>query len=85
MKGKKSCSHLTAYTSSVTPKISGYEEWEKEGTIEWVGLRLCTICGHIECDDSSKGMHTTKHSVNTGYCALPDKPWKWCYIDKLYG
>jgi hypothetical protein len=85
---KKRCSHLTAYTSSVTPKTSGCEECEKEGTTEWVGLRLCTICGHVGCDDSSKGMHATKHFVNTGHpviVALPDKPWKWCYIDKIYG
>jgi hypothetical protein len=60
----------------------------KEGTTEWVGLHLYTICSHVGCDDSSKGMHTTKHFVNTGHpviVALPDKPWKWCYIDKLYG
>ena len=39
-------------------------------------------------DDSSKGMHATKHFVNTGHpviVALPDKPWKWCYIHKIYG
>jgi uncharacterized UBP type Zn finger protein len=56
------------------------EECEKEGT-EWVALHLCTICGHVGCDDSSKGMHATKHFVNTGHpviVALPDKAWKLC-------
>ena len=43
---KKSCSHLTAYTSFVTPRASGCEEYEKEGTTELVGLRLCTVFGH---------------------------------------
>ena len=54
----------------------------------WIGLRLCVYCGHIGSDDSSKGVHATKHFVNTGHpviVALPDKAWKWCYIDKLYG
>ena len=72
---------------SVTPEASGCEECEKEGT-EWVGLHLCTMCGHVGCDDSSKGMHATKHFVNTGHpviVALPHKPWKWRYIDKIYG
>ena len=64
--------------------------------LDWIGLdwiaigldRLCTICGHVGCDDSSKGMHATKHFVDTGHAvivALPDRTWKWCYIDKLYG
>jgi hypothetical protein len=33
-------------------------------------------------------MHATKHFVNTGHPVIipfPDKDWKWCYIDKLYG
>jgi hypothetical protein len=33
-------------------------------------------------------MHATKHFVNTGHpviVSLPDKAWKWCYIDKIYG
>lgn len=32
---------------------------------------------YVGCDDSSKGMHATKHFVNTGHLvivALPDKP-----------
>ena len=51
-------------------------------------LNIRTGYGHVGCDDFSKGMHATKHFVNTGHpviVALPDKPWKWCYIDKIYG
>ena len=87
---KKSCDHLRAWdvSPSIPSSISVCEECQREGTSEWIGLRLCTICGHVGCDDSSKGMHATKHFVNTGHpviVALPDKAWKWCYIDKLYG
>jgi uncharacterized UBP type Zn finger protein len=85
---KKTCHHLTAETSPITPGTSGCADCEKEGIMDWIGLRLCTICGHVGCDDSSKGMHATKHCVNTGHAvivALPDRTWKWCYIDKLYG
>jgi uncharacterized UBP type Zn finger protein len=85
---KKTCHHLTAETSPITPGTSGCADCEKEGIMDWIGLRLCTICGHVGCDDSSKGMHATKHCVNTGHAVivvLPDRTWKWCYIDKLYG
>jgi hypothetical protein len=58
-----------------------------DGTVE--DLILNHACGgHVGCDDPSAGMHATKHFVNTRYpviVALPDKPWKWCYIHKLYG
>jgi uncharacterized UBP type Zn finger protein len=59
---------------------------EQEHT-DWVALRPCLTCGHVGCCDSSKGMHTTKHFVNTTHLvivALPDKLWKWCYVDKIY-
>jgi hypothetical protein len=86
---KKRCDHLRAENaSSFSSTISVCEDCEKEGKSEWIGLRLCMVCGHVGCDDSSKGMHATKHFVNTGHpviVALPDKAWKWCYIDKLYG
>ena len=90
---KKTGNHLTAETSPITPGTSGSADCEKEGImdwigLDWIGLRLCTICGHVGCDDSSKGMHATKHFVDTGHAvivALPDRTWKWCYIDKLYG
>jgi hypothetical protein len=86
---KKSCDHLVAENVSTFPSIKSVcEDCEKEGMTVWIGLRLCMACGHVGCDDSSKGMLTTKHFVNTGHpvvVALPDKAWKWCYIDKLYG
>jgi uncharacterized UBP type Zn finger protein len=89
---KRSCNHIDEVSSPVakvgtSDKTQKCEECLKEN-IDWVGLRLCVTCGHVGCDDSSKGMHATKHFVNTGHpviVALPDKPWKWCYIHKIYG
>ena len=82
------CSHLADDNGeNIIPKTKGCEECEKEHA-EWIALRLCIACGHVGCCDSSKGMHATKHFVNTKHpviVALPDKQWKWCYVDKIYG
>jgi uncharacterized UBP type Zn finger protein len=72
---------------NISPMTSGCEECEKEGT-KSIGLRLCLTCGHVGCSDSSKGMHATKHFVNTNHpliAELPDKAWTWCYMHKIYG
>jgi uncharacterized UBP type Zn finger protein len=85
-RSKKSCEHVLNVNENVTPKTAGCEECEKEGT-DWVALRLCLACGHVGCCDSSIGRHATKHYRETGHpvmIALPNKPWKWCYVHKIY-
>ena len=85
---KEVCSHFSDIGGiNIIPATSGCEKCEKEHT-DWVALRLCLTCGHVGCCDSSKGMYATKHFVNTTHpviVALPDKSWKWCYVDKIYG
>lgn len=88
---KKGCNHIIDVIGNndrhISPRTAGCEECEIEKT-QWVGLRLCLTCGHVGCCDSSIGLHATKHFVNTGHpvmVALPNKPWKWCYIHKVYG
>jgi uncharacterized UBP type Zn finger protein len=85
---KQVCSHFTGLDRNGAKALtSGCMECEKENK-EWVGLRLCLTCGHVGCCDASKGMHATKHFVNSSHPVivdLPDKTWKWCYIDKIYG
>jgi uncharacterized UBP type Zn finger protein len=53
----------------------------------WVHLRLCEICGHVGCCDSSKNKHATKHFRKTKHPIMrsvePDEDWGWCYIDEL--
>ena len=46
------CSHL-GQVRDVTPNTDGCEECLKTGD-EWVHLRLCRVCGHVGCCDSSK-------------------------------
>ena len=86
-RNKNSCEHvLNAGEKNISPRTTGCEECEKEGT-DWVALRLCLTCGHVGCCDSSIGMHATKHYKETSHpvmVALPNKPWKWCYIHKIY-
>ncbi|MDP9287616.1 MAG: UBP-type zinc finger domain-containing protein [Thermoproteota archaeon] len=83
---KKACEHARNVDENLAPNTSGCEECEKEGT-EWVALRMCLSCGHVGCCDSSVGLHATKHFQKTSHpvmIALPDKSWKWCYVDKNY-
>ena len=48
MNNKKNCEHFIDIDEiNITPKTSGSEECEKEGT-KWAGLRLCMTCGRAE-------------------------------------
>jgi len=53
------CSHLDQIKFRNTDKHV-YEDCVKTGD-SWVHLRLCLICGHVGCCDSSKTKHATKH------------------------
>jgi len=85
---EKGCEHFERIKEDqINPNTEGCEECEKEGS-DWMALRMCLICGHVGCCDSSPGIHATKHYENTGHptmIALPDRSWKWCYIHKQYG
>jgi hypothetical protein len=79
------CSHKDQILD-VTPSALGCEECLKTGS-SWVHLRLCRICGHVGCCDSSphkhatKHFHRTKHPIIEGYD--PPEGWGWCYIDEV--
>jgi uncharacterized UBP type Zn finger protein len=53
----------------------------------WVHLRMCLICGHVACCDSSKNKHATKHFHTTNHPLIrsiePGERWVWCYIDEV--
>ncbi len=53
----------------------------------WVHLRLCLICGHVGCCDSSKNKHATKHFHKTKHPLIrsiePGESWIWCYVDEI--
>jgi uncharacterized UBP type Zn finger protein len=77
------CKHLKQ-VQKVTPSAQGCEECLKSGD-EWVHLRLCLICGHLGCCDSSKNKHASKHFKATGHPIIQafgsGEDWMWCYVD----
>jgi hypothetical protein len=78
------CGHL-ASLAPVHPRSAGCEECLKLGT-PWVHLRLCLVCGHVGCCDSSPGRHATRHFHETGDPVIasfePGERWGWCYVDE---
>ena len=80
----KPCTHLDQIRE-VVPSAQGCEECLQMGDT-WVHLRICKICGHVGCCDSSKNKHATKHYHATGHPIIqsfePGEDWLWCYIDE---
>jgi Zn-finger in ubiquitin-hydrolases and other protein len=79
------CSHLDQI-KDVSPRTKGCEECLKIGA-RWVHLRLCRICGHVGCCDSSQHKHATKHFHQTNHPIMrsmePGEDWGWCYVDEV--
>jgi uncharacterized UBP type Zn finger protein len=82
----KKCAHLDQ-VKPVQPLTQGCEECLKTGE-RWVEIRMCLVCGHVGCCDSSPGRHATRHFQETGHPVMrsiePGATWKWCYVDKTY-
>ena len=82
----ETCQHLSQI-HEVTPSAKGCEVCLKMGD-EWMHLRLCEICGHVGCCDSSKNKHATKHFHQTGHPIIksfePGEEWGYCYVDDAF-
>jgi len=82
---QKTCSHLDQIQNP-SPNTDGCEECLQMGD-SWVHLRLCEICGHVGCCDSSKNRHATKHFKKTKHPIVRSlergEDWGWCYIDEV--
>lgn len=80
------CEHIKQI-KEVTPRTKGCEECLKTGD-GWVHLRLCEMCGHVGCCDSSKNTHATKHFHATAHAIVksiePGEDWGYCYPDDLF-
>ncbi|MEU3921905.1 UBP-type zinc finger domain-containing protein [Streptomyces sp. NPDC029004] len=50
-----------------------------------VQLRICLVCGHVGCCDSSPHRHASGHFRQTGHPIMqslePGAPWRWCSVD----
>jgi hypothetical protein len=73
------CTHLDQIKIKTTT-VHVCEECVKTGD-SWVHLRLCLICGHVGCCDSSKNKHKTKHPLIRSI--EPGESWVWCYVDEI--
>src|SRR5207248_2552555 len=80
------CTHLDQ-RRDVTPSAPGCEDCLKIGD-DWVHLRLCEICGHVGCCDSSRNKHATKHFHATRHPLVrsfePGESWEWCFVDEAF-
>ena len=78
------CSHVRD-VRDVAPGTSGCEECLATGDT-WVHLRLCLVCGHVGCCDSSKNKHATRHFHATRHPVMrslePGESWGWCFVDE---
>jgi uncharacterized UBP type Zn finger protein len=78
------CEHL-AEMEVVQPASLLCEKCVAQGDA-WVTLRLCMICGHVGCCDSSKNTHARKHYESEGHPLImsyePGEDWVWCYADE---
>lgn len=80
------CTHLDQ-VKDVMPSANGCEDCLKTGDA-WNHLRLCTLCGHVGCCDSSKNKHATRHFQTTNHPIIksfePGEDWGWCYVDQVF-
>jgi len=84
------CDH-TDQIKEVKPSSDTCQECVAEGTHP-VQLRLCLVCGHVGCCDSSVGRHARKHYEATRHPIIESfksapaggTEWRYCYIDQEY-
>ena len=80
------CEHFQDL-GAVTPSATGCEACLQMGD-RWVHLRICLVCGHVGCCDSSKNKHATQHYHSTGHPVVQSfeegEDWGWCYVDEVF-
>lgn len=82
----ETCPHVTLVRPDIRPSGQGCKDCLALGT-RWVNLRLCMICGHVGCCDSSPGRHATAHYLGAGHPIMksfePGEDWWWCFVDEI--
>jgi EmrB/QacA subfamily drug resistance transporter len=80
-----SCAHVELVVD-VGPRSAGCQECIRLGE-RWVHLRMCLMCGHVGCCDSSRRRHATAHFWATSHPVVrslePGETWRWCYVDEI--
>ena len=81
------CIHLSQAVEGIAASGTGCQGCLESGD-RWVHLRMCMVCGHVGCCDSSPGRHATRHFVDTGHSVMqsfePGETWGWCYEHERY-
>jgi hypothetical protein len=80
------CSHLDQIDPGARPSAEGCEDCLRTGG-RWVHLRMCRVCGHVGCCDSSPSKHASAHNASIGHPLMssfePGEDWWWCFEDQL--
>jgi len=83
------CEDLRADRPTVEPDTPGEcGDCVREGS-RWVHLRMCLVCGHVACCDSSPRRHATAHFHDSAHPVMrsvePGETWRWCYVHEVTG
>ena len=82
----ETCTHISLI-QQVTPNAQGCEECIAMGE-GWVEARVCLVCGHVGCCDTSRNRHAHRHFLETGHPVMQPledgQTWRWCYVDNTY-
>jgi hypothetical protein len=77
------CSHFDQ-ASVLTTEVRECSECVAMGS-GWVHLRMCLMCGHVACCDSSPHKHASKHFHSSGDAVMrslePGENWGYCFVD----
>jgi hypothetical protein len=50
-------------------------------------LRVCLVCGHVGCCDSSPNRHARRHHHSSGHTVIqsyePGEGWRYCFADEV--
>jgi uncharacterized UBP type Zn finger protein len=80
------CTHLELIVVERPDSVEGCEECLKTGD-RWLHLRVCRVCGHIGCCDSSPNRHASAHARETEHPVIssvePGEEWSYCYVDDV--
>ncbi len=81
------CEHVATCDPDLPARVQVCEECVKTGD-PWVHLRVCKVCGHVGCCDSSINRHARAHFHETGHAIIGSanayEDWLWCYAHDAY-
>ncbi|WP_405684653.1 UBP-type zinc finger domain-containing protein [Streptomyces sp. NBC_00057] len=79
------CAHVSELPRPEPVPLSGTCLGCLEAGTHPVQLRLCLLCGHVGCCDSSPLQHATAHFKETGHPVMRSfeagESWRWCFED----